>query len=109
MVQIELAAWSPTPTVLARGAVTQEDIVTTEADFTMRHTLERNEENHTRDANEPFNHPNCLATDGRKLGPVSEVEGAIVFIHGPGDTTIEEREGAADGRNVYREIRPIEN
>ena len=91
MVQIQVASHFPDPAVLASVAVAHEDVVSAEPDLTPGHTVERNQENHPWNSNEPVNQADGLAPDRRQLAPVPKVERPILFVYSLRNASIQER------------------
>jgi hypothetical protein len=64
MVEIQVCSWFPQATVLARTAIADEDVLPAETDVSPWNPVERNQKDHSRDANQPGYHPHAL-TSGR--------------------------------------------
>ena len=110
MIQVELVPRQPATTVLAGGLVTGIDIVAAEPDLPLGHAVVLDQEHdpwhthHMVDQSHGF-----LVDRNRKVAPPLEVEGLVSFVDHPGDAQVEQREGSAYRRDVYREIRTIQH
>ena len=108
MVEVEAAGEMTMPAVLTRIGISNEDVVAAEAHVTPRKSVEPCKKYDPRDADVIAHRADAVVAVDLQAGPVTEVEGLILFVDSPGHALVEQRESVADGGDVNGEIRPVE-